>query len=150
MYVEFTARLRYAKLSDLFYGNMNSCSSIQFLKDGVPYFFLDQGKLKGTYYTPNDPKCQYYFSQYYTLIINKKILIIDTLENEAVMIRKIYLRRAEKEDLNRFSIYFTYKNKKLAGPYPLSNDFENLPKQLIEEFKDKQLFVINEKQKLDD
>lgn len=146
--MNITAKLRIAKLEDLFYGDMTSCKKAQWVKPNIVHFILNENEVSGVLKTPDEPNCRSTFQEYLLLIFEKRVLIPDNIYCNSHFQKEVLLVPAKINDLKRFSSYFNIIGDDIRGPFQLMEDFIYLDNNyypnrlLINEFKNNRLFVI--------
>lgn len=120
-YIKANIGFRYARFSDLFFGDMVTGRGVQFLKEQVEYFIYQNGKLFGKYITPRHSSnyehdlCS--FSEMYLAISRELVLIPNEGLEVNAIVQKVYLQKATADMLERNTKYYLYINKVLSGPF---------------------------------
>jgi|SRR5690554_4477918 len=147
MYLAQTFKFRYGEISDFFICNYFPEYFVRYMKERVVYFLYIDGQLSGPYKTYWDCMEMDFAFELYELIHEKKVLVLEPRQvSQEVLKQKIYLRTASFDDIERNTIFFEYNHSGLRGPFALETDISIHDTVLLQKLKDKQLFVINERQ----
>ena len=147
MYLAQTFKLRYGELPDLFLCFNYPKSGVRCMKERVLYFMYIDGKISGPYRTYGNSNEMGQAFEIYELICNQQILVLEPRQvAQEVLQRKLFLREANYDDLERNTMYFEYGNSKIIGPYYMQTDICEHDMGLITKIQSKKIFIINERQ----
>jgi len=147
MYLAQTFKFRYGEIPDFFYCSYDPSFFVRNIKERVVYFLYIDNQLSGPYKTYWDAEFYNQAFEFYELIHEKKVLVLEPRQvSQEVLKQKIYLRTASFDDIERNTIFFEYNHSGLRGPFALETDISIHDTVLLQKLNDKQLFVINERQ----
>ncbi len=150
MYLVQTFKFRFGEFSDFFNGDMITGRGVQNLKERVVYFLYIDGKITGPYKTYSNGSDLGQFMDMYSKVLDHKVLVIEPRAvAQEVATYKLYLRVASYDDIERNTIFYEHRDKKLFGPFALVTDISVYDTHLIQRINEGKIFVINERQKFE-
>lgn len=146
--MKITAKFKIADLEDIFYGDMRKSTTVQWLKPHIPHCILDNGEVKGVFFTPESYYDLHTFTYYLQLVFTKQLLIVNNIYSSSQFTKEVELTRATLDNFYSFSHYFFVNGNNLSGPYQLGEDFSGLNpnyyknKPIIQAFHQGNIYVI--------
>lgn len=146
--MKITAKFKIADLEDIFYGDMRRNTSAQWLKPNIAHCILENGEIKGVYFTPESYQELGNFTYYLQLVFSQQLLIVNNIYSSSPFIREVTLVPATLDNLHSFTHYFFINGQDISGPYQLGEDIRGLNpnyyknKQILQAFNQGRMYVI--------
>lgn len=146
--MKITTKLKIAELEDLFYGDIRKGIDPHWLKPHIPHCILDNGIIKGIYFTPDAFGDLDTFTYYLQLVFAKQLLIVNNIYSASPFSKEITLQPATLDNFHAFIPYYYKNGNEVSGPFILEEAFIGLNpnyyknKPIIQAFNTGNIYII--------